>query len=81
MKRPMLVALILVTFSAFAFGADTTTKAPAKPARSAVDSAKEAEHTRVDVKSPSSPFRPRLRVANQLRPSAVCDEFANVATL
>jgi hypothetical protein len=50
MKRPILVAVILVAFPAFAFGADTATKAPAKPARSAVDPAKKAEHTEEDVK-------------------------------
>src|SRR5438477_2564382 len=50
MKHLILVAVILVTLPAFAFGADTETKAPAKPARSAVDPAKEAEHTKEDVK-------------------------------
>ena len=38
------------SFPAFAIAADTATKAPAKPARSAVDPAKEAEHTKEDVK-------------------------------
>jgi hypothetical protein len=50
MKHLILVAVFLVTFPALAFGADTATKPPAKPARSIVDPAKEAEHTKEDVK-------------------------------
>ena len=50
MKHLVLAVAILVTFPTFAFGADTATNAPAKPARSAVDPAKEAEHTKEDVK-------------------------------
>jgi hypothetical protein len=50
MKHFILVAVILAMSPAYAIAADTATKAPAKPARSAVDPAKEAEHTKEDVK-------------------------------
>jgi hypothetical protein len=50
MKHLILAAVFLVTFPPFAMAADTATKIPAKPARSAVDPAKEAEHTKEDVK-------------------------------
>ena len=50
MKRLILAAMILATLPASAIAADTGTKEPAKPARSAVDPAKEAEHTKEDVK-------------------------------
>ena len=51
MKHLVLAAVILTVLPAFAIAADTTaTKAPAKPARSAVDPAKKAEHTTEDVK-------------------------------
>jgi hypothetical protein len=50
MKHLIVVAVLLATFPAFAIAADAATKAPAKPARSAVDPAKEAEHTKEDVK-------------------------------
>jgi hypothetical protein len=50
MRHLILVGVILVTFPAFAFGDDTATKSPVKPARSAVDPEKEAEHTKEDVK-------------------------------
>ena len=48
MKCLILAAMILATLPASAIAADT--KEPAKPARSAVDPAKEAEHTKEDVK-------------------------------
>jgi hypothetical protein len=51
MKDLILVAVLVAALPAFAVAADTAaTKAPAKPARSAVDPAKEAEHTKEDVK-------------------------------
>jgi hypothetical protein len=50
MKHLIPIGVILVTLPALAFGADTATMAPAKPARSAVDPAKEAEHMKEDVK-------------------------------
>ena len=50
MRHLILVGVILVTFPAFTFGDDTAPKSPVKPARSAVDPAKEAEHTKEDVK-------------------------------
>jgi hypothetical protein len=50
MKLVIFAAAILAALPAFAFAADTETKAPARPARSAVDPAKEAEHTKEDVK-------------------------------
>ena len=50
MKRFILVTVFLATCPAFAIAADTATKTPAKPARSAVDPAKEAEHMKEDIK-------------------------------
>jgi hypothetical protein len=51
MKHLMLTAMVLAAFPAFVTAADdTATKAPAKPARSAVDPAKEAEHAKEDVR-------------------------------
>jgi hypothetical protein len=51
MKHIVLAAVILAALPALAIAADSAaTKAPAAPARSAVDPAKEAEHTREDVK-------------------------------
>jgi hypothetical protein len=50
MKHLIVAAVLLATFPAFAIAAETVTKAPAKPARSAVDPAREAEHTKEDVK-------------------------------
>ena len=50
MKHFILVTVLLATFPAFAIAADTATKTPAKPARSAVDPAKEAEHMKEDIK-------------------------------
>jgi hypothetical protein len=50
MKHIIVGAVFLATVPAFAIAADTATKIPAKPARSAVDPAKEAEHTKEDVK-------------------------------
>ncbi len=50
MKQFILAAVFVATLPAFAIAADTATKAPATPARSAVDPAKEAEHTKEDVK-------------------------------
>jgi hypothetical protein len=50
MKHLILAAVFLVTFPPSAMAADTATKIPAKPARSEVDPAKEAEHTKEDVK-------------------------------
>ena len=50
MKRFILVAAIVATFPTLAIAADTATKPSAKPARSAVDPAKEAEHMKDDVK-------------------------------
>ena len=49
MKHLWVAAVILAMFPAFAIAADSTTP-PAKPARSAVDPAKEAEHTKEDIK-------------------------------
>ncbi len=48
MKHLILVAVFLATFPAIA--ADPASKTPAKPARSAVDPAKEAEHMKEDIK-------------------------------
>ena len=49
--KHFLVAAMLLLFTTFsALAADTATKAPPVPARSAVDPAKEAEHTKEDVK-------------------------------
>lgn len=50
MKHRIVAAVLLATLPAFATAADTPTKSPAKPARSVVDPAKEAEHTKEDVK-------------------------------
>jgi hypothetical protein len=50
MKHIILAAVFLATIPALAMAADTATKIPAKPARSAVDPAREAEHTKEDVK-------------------------------
>ena len=50
MKHFILVTVFVATFPAFAIAADTATKTPAKPARSAVDPAKEAEHMKEDIK-------------------------------
>jgi hypothetical protein len=50
MKHLIVAAAILAALPAFAIAADTAaTNAPARPARSAVDPAKEAEHTKEDV--------------------------------
>jgi hypothetical protein len=46
----MFAAMILAAFPAFALAADTATKAPAKPAQSAVNPAKAADHANEDVK-------------------------------
>ena len=48
MKHIVLAAVVLAAFPAFAIATDT--KAPTTPARSAVDPAREAEHTKEDVK-------------------------------
>jgi hypothetical protein len=48
--KHLILAAVLATYPAFAIAADTAPKAPAKPARSAVDPAKEAEHMKEDVK-------------------------------
>ena len=50
MNYLILAAVFLATFPPFAMAADTSTKIPAKPARSAIDPAKEAEHTKEDIK-------------------------------
>ena len=50
MKDFILVTVFLAMFPAFAMAADTAPKTPAKPARSAVDPAKEAEHAKEDIK-------------------------------
>ena len=51
LKHIVLAVAILGTFPVFAIAVDSAaTKAPATPARSAVDPAKEAEHTKEDVK-------------------------------
>ena len=51
MKTTVLAVILFVTMPAFALAADApATKTPEKPARSAVDPAKEAEHTKEDVK-------------------------------
>jgi len=49
MKHFILAAALVAMFPAFSIAADTA-KSPAKPARSAVDPAKEAEHTKEDVR-------------------------------
>jgi hypothetical protein len=50
MKHFILAAMIVATLPTSAFAAETATKAPATPARSTVDPAKEAEHTKEDVR-------------------------------
>jgi hypothetical protein len=50
MKHLIVAAVLFATFPTFAIAADAVKEAPAKPARSAVDPAKEAEHTKEDVK-------------------------------
>jgi hypothetical protein len=50
MKHLIVAAVIFATFPAIAMAADPSAKPAAKPARSAVDPAKEAEHTKEDVK-------------------------------
>ena len=50
MKHFIITAALAALCPAFAFAADTVPKAPATPARSAVDPAKEAEHRKEDVK-------------------------------
>ena len=50
MKHLIVAAVFFSTFPGFAIAADTATKSPVMPARSAVDPAKEAEHTKEDVK-------------------------------
>jgi hypothetical protein len=49
MKYLILAAMIAMS-PVIAIAADTATKAPAKPAQSAVDPAKEAEHRKEDIK-------------------------------
>src|SRR5437867_5926034 len=49
MKRFIFIAAMLATLPALGIAADTATKTAAKPARSAVDPAKEAEHMKADV--------------------------------
>lgn len=48
--KHLILAVALATFPALAIAADAPTKSPAKPARSAVDPAKEAEHMKEDIK-------------------------------
>src|SRR6266478_6045533 len=51
LKHIVLAVAILGAFPVFAIAVDSAaTKAPATPARSAVDPAKEVEHTKEDVK-------------------------------
>jgi hypothetical protein len=50
MKHFILIAAMLAMLPGFAIAADTATNPPAKPARSAVDSAKVAEHAKADIK-------------------------------
>jgi len=50
MKHLILLTAFLAVFPALAMAADTAPKTPAKPARSAVDPAKEAEHAKEDIK-------------------------------
>ncbi len=51
MKTTVLAFILFVTMPAVAIAADApATKTPAKPAQSAVDPAKEAEHTKEDVR-------------------------------
>ena len=51
MKITVLAFILCVTMPAFALAADApAAKTPAQPARSAVDPAKEAEHTKEDVR-------------------------------
>ena len=49
MKNIILAVALGAMFPAFAIAADTA-KVPVKPARSAVDPAKEADHTKEDVR-------------------------------
>jgi hypothetical protein len=46
----LILAAMIATSPVIAIAADTATKAPAKPAQSAVDPAKEAEHRKEDIK-------------------------------
>jgi hypothetical protein len=48
--KHLILAAALATFPALAIAADAPTKPPTKPARSAVDPAKEAEHMKEDIK-------------------------------
>ena len=51
MTHKLIALLVMAAFPVWAAAADTpTTKAPSKPARSVVDPAKEAEHTKEDIK-------------------------------
>jgi hypothetical protein len=50
MKRMLMALAVLVTIPAIAMGADAPAKEKAKPARAAVDPAKDAEHRGEDVK-------------------------------
>jgi len=51
MKKALLALVVFATICATAIAADTpATKAPAKPAASKVDPAKEAEHEKEDIK-------------------------------
>ncbi len=51
MKRAMMVLALLTTIPVLAIAADQpASKTPAKPARSAVDPAKAAEHEKEDIK-------------------------------
>jgi hypothetical protein len=50
MKHLVFAAVFLAALPALALAADPPVKAPAKPAQSTVDPAKEAEHTKEDVK-------------------------------
>lgn len=51
MKRNLLLLALSATFSWAALAADPpATKAPAKPARSAVDPAKKADHAKEDIR-------------------------------
>jgi hypothetical protein len=51
MKRVLMLLAMVTTFPMIAIAADApSAKTPAKPARSAVDPAKEAEHAKEDIK-------------------------------
>jgi hypothetical protein len=78
MKRPILAAVILVTFPAFAFGADTASKAPANPARSAVVR-RERPSIGKRTRSATAPWRPRNEAAAKCQESGKDEDFCMAA--